>query len=278
MRGVDGMGGEGAPRERGRWRDGGPRGFWRGGGLRASRRDGGLREPRQDGSPREALQDGDPREPRRHDGPRGSAPGEAPRLLLGALGLNQFAVAAAAGVVAPMGPALHAAHGLPPAWLPWAVLAYLLPLGGLVLPLRRLIRRTGPLAVLIAGLWLFVQASVACTVVPGQVAFLVLRGVQGTGGAALTAVALALVPVRSDRLLLGWDAVVLAGLGAGLTAGAVLTGPDWRWALWATIPPTAAGGLTTVRRLRAQRHVHVRKPQTVPGPVPRDAEPRDAAA
>ncbi|MGW1023375.1 MFS transporter [Streptomyces sp. NPDC002577] len=230
------------------------------GGLPEPRQDGGLRDPLEDGDLRESRQGGSPGEPLRRGGPRGSAPGEVPRLLLGAVGLNQFAVAAAAGVVAPMGPALRAAHGLPPAWLPWAVLAYLLPLGGLAPALRRLIRRTGPLAVLIAGLWLFVQASVACTVVHGQVTFLVLRGVQGTGGAALTAVALALVPVRSDRLLLGWDAVVLAGLGAGLTAGTVLTGPDWRWALWAAIPPTAAGGLTTVRLLRAQRHTHLRKP------------------
>jgi hypothetical protein len=184
------------------------------------------------------------------------------RVLYAACALSQFLVAAGVSVVATMGPALREANGLRASRLPWAVLVYVLALGLLVLPLRLLIRRTRPLPVLILGLWLFVQSSVALTLVSGAPAFLAFRAVQGAGAAALTATALvlALAPVlapvlegqRPDRLLLAWAAVVVAGLGTGLAAGAVV-GAEWRWALWANVPLTATAGIPLVRLLRSTR-------------------------
>jgi len=180
--------------------------------------------------------------------------GRGGRVLYAACALSQFLVAAGASVVTTMGPALREANGLRASWLPWAVLVYVLALGLLVLPLRLLIRRTRPLPVLILGLWLFVQSSVALTLVSGASAFLVLRAVQGAGAAALTATALALARVghRPHRLLLVWAAVVVAGFGTGLAAGAVV-GAEWRWALWANVPLTAAAGIPLVRLLRSTR-------------------------
>ncbi|MEU9958315.1 MFS transporter [Streptomyces sp. NPDC050982] len=176
------------------------------------------------------------------------------RVLYAACALSQFLVAAGASVVAAMGPALREANGLRASWLPWAVLVYVLALGLLVLPLRLLIRRTRPLPVLILGLWLFVQSSVALTLVSGAGAFLAFRAVQGVGAAALTATALALAPAlvgrRPDRLLLVWSVVVVAGLGTGLAVGTVV-GADWRWALWANVPLTATAGIPLVRLLRS---------------------------
>ncbi|MGW2285780.1 MFS transporter [Streptomyces phaeochromogenes] len=183
-------------------------------------------------------------------------------VMYAACALSQFLVAAGASVVTTMGPALREANGLRASWLPWAVLVYVLALGLLVLPLRLLIRRTRPLPVLILGLWLFVQSSVALTLVSGAPAFLAFRAVQGAGAAALTATALALVLAldldldldgqRPDRLLFVWSAVVVAGFGAGLAAGAVV-GADWRWALWANVPLTATAGIPLVRLLRSTR-------------------------
>ncbi|MFI6281732.1 MFS transporter [Streptomyces sp. NPDC050988] len=171
-----------------------------------------------------------------------------------ACGLSQFLVAAGASVVTTMGSALREANGLHASRLPWTVLVYVLALGVLALPLRLLIRRTRPLPVLILGLWLFVQSSVALTLVPGASAFLVFRAVQGAGAAALTAtvLALALVGHRPDRLLLVWSAVIVAGFGTGLAAGAV-AGTEWRWAFWANVPLTAAAGIPLVRLLRSTR-------------------------
>ncbi|MEU9879965.1 MFS transporter [Streptomyces phaeochromogenes] len=180
------------------------------------------------------------------------------RVLYAACALSQFLVAAGASVVTTMGTALREANGLRASWLPWAVLVYVLALGLLVLPLRLLIRRTRPLPVLILGLWLFVQSSVALTLVSGAPAFLAFRAVQGAGAAALTATALALAldlsldRQRPDRLLLAWSAVVVAGFGTGLAAGAVV-GDDWRWALWANVPLAATAGIPLVRLLRSTR-------------------------
>ena len=182
------------------------------------------------------------------------------RILYATCALSQFLVAVGASVVTTMGPALREANGLRASWLPWAVLLYVLALGLLVLPLRLLIRRVRPLPVLILGLWLFVQSSVALTLVSGAPAFLAFRAVQGAGAAALTATALALVLAldldldgqRPDRLLLVWSAVVVAGFGTGLAAGAVV-GADWRWALWANVPLTATAGIPLVRLLRSTR-------------------------
>ncbi|MEU9786222.1 MFS transporter [Streptomyces phaeochromogenes] len=184
------------------------------------------------------------------------------RVLYAACALSQFLVAAGASVVTTMGPALREANGLRASWLPWAVLVYVLALGLLVLPLRLLIRRTRALPVLILGLWLFVQSSVTLTLVSGATAFLAFRAVQGAGAAALTATALALVLAldldldldgqRPDRLLLVWSAVVVAGFGTGLAAGAVV-GADWRWALWANVPLTATAGIPLIRLLRSTR-------------------------
>ncbi|GHH47276.1 MFS family permease [Streptomyces umbrinus] len=176
------------------------------------------------------------------------------RILYATCALSQFLVAVGASVVTTMGPALREANGLRASWLPWAVLA----LGLLALPLRLLIRHIRPLPVLILGLWLFVQSSVALTLVSGAPAFLAFRAVQGAGAAALTATAFALVLAldldgqRSDRLLLAWSAVVVAGLGTGLVVGAVV-GAEWRWALWANVPLTATAGVPLVRLLRSTR-------------------------
>ncbi|WP_328693856.1 MFS transporter [Streptomyces phaeochromogenes] len=186
--------------------------------------------------------------------------GSGGRVLYAACALSQFLVAAGASVVTTMGPALREANGLRASWVPWAVLVYVLALGLLVLPLRLLIRSTRPLPVLILGLWLFVQSSVALTLVSGAPAFLAFRAVQGAGAAALTATALALVLAldldldvqRPDRLLLVWSTVVVAGFGTGLAAGAVV-GADWRWALWANVPLTATAGIPLVRLLRSTR-------------------------
>ncbi|MGP4008126.1 MFS transporter [Streptomyces sp. 4N124] len=200
---------------------------------------------------------------------------DASRPLLAALALHQFVIAGAGAVVAPLGAELQAANGLSATWLPWAVIAYAVGLGALVLPARRLGRRTGPLIMLLIGLWMFAQASVACTLVPDAGAFLALRAAQGAGAAALTAAALLVVPVHTNRLLVVWGAVLLAGVTAGLVAGAHVPTSHWRWTLWADVPLAAAGGVTAIRVLRGRRR-RGRAPAAVRDAV---AQPvRDAAA
>jgi len=186
-------------------------------------------------------------------------------VLLCALALNQFLVAMAGACVATLGPALRTAMGLSATALPWAVVVYLLALGGLLLPLRWLCTRIGPFGgpflVLLAGLWMFVQTSVVigARLISTPVAFLVLRGVQGAGAGALTAVALVLLerafPGARERetAQFGWSAVIVAGLVAGLVLGGALPPGDWRWGFWVNAPLGVASGMTTLGLLRADR-------------------------
>ncbi|MFI9763525.1 MFS transporter [Streptomyces sp. NPDC051963] len=178
---------------------------------------------------------------------------DAPRPLLAALALHQFVIAGAGAVVATLGDELRAANGLSATWLPWAVIAYAAGLGALVLPARRLGRRTGPLVMLLIGLWLFAQASVAATLVPDTEPFLALRAAQGAGAAALTAAALLLVPVHTNRLIVMWGAVLIVGITVGLVAGANVPASHWRWTFWADVPLAAVGGVTAIRLLRVRR-------------------------
>ena len=217
--------------------------------------------------------------------PSPPAHGRTRIVLLCALALNQFLVAAAGACVATLGPALRTAMGLSGTALPWAVVVYLLALGGLFLPLRWLCGRIGPFGgpflVLLAGLWMFVQPSVVigARLITTPVAFLVLRGVQGAGAAALTAVALVLVtrvlPVRGEResAHFGWGAVIVAGVFAGLLIGDRLPVGEWHWAFWMNPPLGVLSGTTTLGLLRAARarkaDSHLRTPApSRPSPLP----------
>lgn len=185
------------------------------------------------------------------------------RVLLVALGLNQFAVAAACGSVATVGQGLRVAVGLPATGLPWAVIVYVLALGGLLLPLRWLCTRIGPFLTLLAGLWMFVQSSavIGAGLVTTPTAFLVLRGVQGAGAGALTAVTLALLervfplPGEREGAQFGWSGVVLAGLTVGMVLGGAVPEDGWRWAFWINLPLGVLSGMTTLRLLRIARRV-----------------------
>ncbi|WP_328870167.1 hypothetical protein [Streptomyces sp. NBC_00287] len=122
----------------------------------------------------------------------------------------------------------------------------------LLLPLRWLCARIGPFLVLLAGLWMFVQSSavIAFGLITSPASFLVLRGVQGAGAAALTAVALTLLPRafpspdRREAALLGWSGVLLVGLAAGLMLG--------EKAFWMNLPLGVLSGATTLRLLRTR--------------------------
>ncbi|MEU6376337.1 MFS transporter [Streptomyces sp. NPDC046909] len=166
--------------------------------------------------------------------------------------LNQFVVALAGSSVATAGRGFRTAMGVSATALPWAVLVYVLALGVLLLPFRWLCGRVGPFLVLLAGLWMFVQSSVAigAHLVTTPDAFLALRAVQGAGAAALTAVALTLMPVRVQP---AWGAVILGGLGVGLLFGSALPDASWRWVFWANAPLAVLSGTTTLGLLRGAR-------------------------
>ena len=135
-----------------------------------------------------------------------------------------------------------------PAELPWAINAYLLPLGALILLGGSAGDHFGRRRLFLIGLALFVLASIACAVSPSLAWLLAARGAQGVGAALLMpnslailgaafegdergkaigtwaaagALSSALGPLLGGWLVdtVGWRAIFLINLPVGLAAG-----------------------------------------------------------
>ena len=126
--------------------------------------------------------------------------------------------------------------------LQWVVDAYALSLAALILTAGALADRYGRRLVFIAGVVLFTLSSLLCGLAWSIVALDVARALQGIGGAALFATALALIgheyrgPDRFGALAV-WGATVGAAVACGPLVGGLLTdGLGWRWIFFVNIP------------------------------------------
>ena len=138
--------------------------------------------------------------------------------------------------------------------LAWVVNGYLLTYGGFLLLGGRLGDLYGPRRWFIAGIALFTLASLACGLAQSQGFLIAARTVQGLGGAAASAVSLALVmslfTEHGDRAkAMGLFGFVSAGGGSiGVLLGGVLTNYlDWHWIFLVNLP---IGVLVVVLSLR----------------------------
>ncbi len=130
--------------------------------------------------------------------------------------------------------------GLP--GLQWVVDAYALSLAVLILTSGALADRFGRRAVFIGGVVLFTAASALCGAAWSIAALDVARALQGLGGAALFATALALIGHEyRGRELFGalavWGATVGAAVASGPLVGGLLTdAAGWRWIFFVNVP------------------------------------------
>jgi EmrB/QacA subfamily drug resistance transporter len=149
--------------------------------------------------------------------------------------------------------------------LQWIVNAYTLTLAGLLLLGGSLGDRLGRRKIFVVGVVWFTVASVGCAVAPNAQTLIVLRGVQGIGGALLTPGSLAIL----QAVFAPGDRSTAVGAWSGLTGIASAIGPvvggllvaaaPWGWrlvfvlnvpfavaVLWATrhIPETRDDGAT----------------------------------
>jgi EmrB/QacA subfamily drug resistance transporter len=126
--------------------------------------------------------------------------------------------------------------------LQWVVDAYALTLAALILTAGALADRYGRRLVFIAGVVLFTLSSLLCGLAWNITALDVARAVQGIGGAALFATALALIGHEyrgQDRFgaLAAWGATIGAAVACGPLVGGLLTdGIGWRWIFFVNIP------------------------------------------
>jgi EmrB/QacA subfamily drug resistance transporter len=140
-------------------------------------------------------------------------------------------------------PSIQADLGFSQTALAWVVNAYMLTFGGFLLLSGRLGDLFGNKRVFLGGVVLFTSASVACGFAPSPLLLVVGRAVQGLGGAAVSAVALALImglftdPGERAKAM-GFFGFVMSGGGAvGVLAGGILTGAlNWHWIFLVNVP------------------------------------------
>src|ERR1700716_54311 len=116
-----------------------------------------------------------------------------------------------------------------PSGLAWVVNAYLIAFAGLLLLSGRLGDLVGRKRVFLVGLAIFTAASVACGLSFNQPMLIASRFVQGVGGAASSAVILAMIvtifpePGARARAFGVFSFVASAGAAIGLLAGGLIT-------------------------------------------------------
>src|SRR5688500_123666 len=139
-------------------------------------------------------------------------------------------------------PVISRELGLTPGLAGWAVAAYAVTFGGLLLLGGRLADVFGTRRMLLAGLAVFTIASLAAGLANTAELFLVARALQGIGAALLSPAALATLLHRFDgaarhRALAVWGAVGGGGAAVGVLLGGLLAGgPGWRWIFFVNVP------------------------------------------
>lgn len=178
--------------------------------------------------------------------------------VLWLLGIAQLMLIVDVTVVAIALPDMQADLGLDRAGTAWVASIYALAFGGLMLLGGKAADVLGPRRVVVAGLALFVAASLVAGFSGSGEVLLVARALQGVGAAVMSPAALSVI-VRTftgaelNRALGVWSALGGAGAALGVLLGGVLSaGPGWPWIFFINVPVGVvllAGLLWSVRPL-----------------------------
>jgi EmrB/QacA subfamily drug resistance transporter len=140
-------------------------------------------------------------------------------------------------------PHIQAALGFSGSNLEWVVNAYAVAFGGLLLLGGRSGDLLGRRRILIAGLLVFVLASLLGGLATGQAWLITARAVQGAGAAMAAPTALSLIAVTfpegppRNRAVAVYAAMAIVGIPLGLLAGGLLvTYLSWRWVFFVNVP------------------------------------------
>jgi EmrB/QacA subfamily drug resistance transporter len=164
-------------------------------------------------------------------------------LALALLAATQFVLILDASIVNVALPSIGRDLAFAPQDLSWVANAYTLTFGGFLLLGGRIADLTGRRRVFMAGLGLFVVASIAGALSVTPLMLVVSRAAQGIGAALISPAALSLLMTlfpagkERNRALGVWGAVAGAGGAAGSILGGVLTEWfGWQAVLWVNVP------------------------------------------
>jgi EmrB/QacA subfamily drug resistance transporter len=166
------------------------------------------------------------------------------RLFLGfaVSGLALFMVVLDNLVVTTALPAIRRDLGASLQQLEWTVNTYTLTYAVLLLLGAALGDRFGRKRVFVAGLTLFTAASAAAALSPSIDVLIVVRALQGIGGAIVTPLSLTILSdavgtERRDLALGAWSGVAGLAVASGpVVGGAVVQGASWQWIFWLNVP------------------------------------------
>jgi len=181
-------------------------------------------------------------------------------LVLALLCMAQLLVVLDATIVNIALPSIQSDLGFSDTNLQWVINAYVLTFGGLLLLGGRaadmFIRRH----VFLAGLGVFVVASLACGLSGGEAELIAGRALQGVGAALMSAAALSILVVTFTRgkernIALGvWGATSgVAGALGVILGGALTSGPGWEWVFFINVPIGLVAGVASLRFIATHR-------------------------
>jgi EmrB/QacA subfamily drug resistance transporter len=143
----------------------------------------------------------------------------------------------------------------------WAVSAYVLVFGGLMLLGGRFADVFGARPMMLTGVVIFTLASLASGLAHNEIGLLGGRVAQGVGAALLSPAALRAITTgfhgeERNKALSVWAALGGIGFAAGVLIGGILTaGPGWRWVFFINIP-VGVVLLATIPAVVPPRHPH----------------------
>jgi EmrB/QacA subfamily drug resistance transporter len=181
-------------------------------------------------------------------------------IVLALLCTAQLLVVLDATIVNIALPSIQRDVGFSDANLQWVINAYVLTFGGLLLLGGRaadmFIRRH----VFLAGLVVFVIASLGCGLSGSEAALIGGRAVQGVGAAMMSAAALSILVVtftlgKERNVALGvWGATSgMAGALGVILGGALTSGPGWEWVFFINVPIGLLAGAASLRYIARHR-------------------------
>jgi EmrB/QacA subfamily drug resistance transporter len=181
-------------------------------------------------------------------------------IVLALLCMAQLLVVLDATIVNIALPSIQRDVGFSDANLQWVINAYVLTFGGLLLLAGRaadmFIRRH----VFLAGLVVFVIASLGCGLSGSEAALIAGRAIQGVGAAMMSAAALSILVVTFTRgkdrnIALGvWGATSgMAGALGVILGGALTSGPGWEWVFFINVPIGLLAGAASLRFIARHR-------------------------
>ncbi|NYD50612.1 DHA2 family methylenomycin A resistance protein-like MFS transporter [Actinomadura luteofluorescens] len=183
-----------------------------------------------------------------------SGHGGSPAMKITALAAGFVMASVDATVMQIAGATVQERLHAPLSRLTWAVDGYVLTFAALLMLAGGLAGRLGARRVYLAGMAVFLAASLAAALAPAIEVLIAARLVQGAGAALFMPSSLALLvdafpdPRRRTRVLGLWSAIVSSSIALGPTVGGVLVSTlGWR-AIFLINVPLAIAGMALARR------------------------------